>query len=164
MKKCVFAGTFDPFTKGHLDTVEKSLKIFGETVVAVAENSRKQCMFTASERAEMIEEVFRGDARVRVRVWDGVIVDLLKEENTPFYVRGLRNTVDFEYENADFFASRDLSEEMVTIYIPAEQRNIHISSTLVKNCILFGKPYAEYVPEQVRAYIEKRGEKCFKNR
>ncbi|MDE7158197.1 MAG: hypothetical protein K2N74_01345, partial [Clostridiales bacterium] len=88
--------------------------------------------------------------------WDGVIVDLLEKENTPFYVRGVRNTVDFEYENADFFASRDLSKEMITLYFPAEQRHLHVSSTLVKNCISFGKPYIEYVPAPVYEYIQKR--------
>ncbi|MGN0822290.1 MAG: pantetheine-phosphate adenylyltransferase, partial [Candidatus Gallimonas sp.] len=106
MKKCVFAGTFDPFTVGHSDMVEKTLRLFDETVVAVAENRSKTCMFTAEERAEMIRAVYRNEPRVRVVVWKGAIVDLLREENTEIYVRGIRNTVDFEYENADFYASR----------------------------------------------------------
>lgn len=83
---------------------------------------------------------------MKVKVWDGVIVDLLKELDTPFYVRGLRNTVDFEYENANFYASRDLDRDIITLYLPAEQEHLHISSTLVKNCIAFGKPYKAYVP------------------
>ena len=157
-KKCVFAGTFDPFTVGHEDTVKKCLKLFDEVVVAVAENKRKQCEFSVSEREEMIRAVFHGDARVRVLVWDGVIADLLKRENTPFYVRGIRNTVDFEYENADFFASRKLNREMIVLYLPSEQEHLHISSTLVKNCIAFHKPYAEYLPQAVCEYIAKRGE------
>ena len=157
MKKCVFAGTFDPFTAGHCDTVEKCLKLFDEVVIAVAENRRKSCMFSAEERAEMIKAVYANEPKVRVVIWDGVIVDLLKKENTIFYVRGLRNTVDFEYENADFYASRDLDAEMITLYLPSEKEHIHISSTLVKNCIAFGKPYENYVPDAVYAYITKRG-------
>ena len=157
MKKCVFAGTFDPFTSGHHDTVEKCLKLFDEVVVAVAENRRKSCMFSAEQRTEMIKAVYSNEPRVRVVIWDGVIVDLLKKENTVFYVRGLRNTVDFEYENADFYASRDLDAEMITLYLPSEKEHLHISSTLVKNCIAFGKPYKDYVPEAVYAYIMKRG-------
>lgn len=154
--KCIFAGTFDPFTVGHEDTVKKCLAMFDEVVIAVAKNGNKRCEFTVKEREEMIRAVFAREKRVRVRVWEGVIVDLLKEEQTPFYVRGIRNTVDFEYENADFFASRKLSGELIEIYLPAEQHLLHVSSTLVKNCISFGKPYAEYVPAAVYEYIAGR--------
>ncbi len=160
MKKCVFAGTFDPFTVGHEDTVKKSLALFDEVLVVIAENKQKKCMFSAEAREEMIRAVFAAEPRVRVMRWEGVIVDLLKREGTPFYVRGIRNTVDFEYENADFYASRDLDEALVTIYIPAEQKHLHISSTLVKNCIAFDKPYREYVPQAVYAYINaQKGQK-----
>ncbi len=156
MRKCIFAGTFDPFTIGHFDTVDKSLKIFDEVIISIAENTRKSCMFSAEERAEMIKSVYKDDPRVKIVIWGGVIVDLLKKEGTPFYVRGLRNAVDFDYENADFYASRDLDKEMITLYIPSEQRNNHISSTLVKNCLAFGKPFARYVPQAVSEYIERK--------
>lgn len=157
MKKCVFAGTFDPFTKGHESTVLKCLALFDEVVIAVAENKNKAHSFTAQERAEMVRAVFADEKRVRVVIWEGAIVDLLEKENTPFYVRGIRNTVDLEYENADFYASRKLSGEMITLYIPAEQSLTHVSSSLVKNCIAFGKPFEEYVPKAVYKRINKRG-------
>ena len=156
MKKCVFAGTFDPFTVGHEDTVRKCLALFDEVVVAVAENKQKRCMFSAQARVEMIRAVFADEPRVRVMRWEGVIVDLLKREGTPFYVRGIRNTVDFEYENADFYASRDLAPSLITLYIPAEQKHLHVSSTLVKNCIAFEKPYREYVPAAVYEYMNRQ--------
>ena len=156
MKKCVFAGTFDPFTVGHEDTVKKCLALFDEVVVAVAENKQKKCLFSKEERVGMIQAVFHGEPRVRVAYFSGVIVDLLKEENTPFYVRGVRNTVDFEYENADFYASRDLSPELIALYIPSEKEHTHVSSTLVKNCIAFGKPFQSYVPAAVYERICKR--------
>lgn len=158
MKKCIFAGTFDPFTIGHHDTVEKALALFDEVIISVAENKRKKTLFDVSERAEMIRAVYAEESRVKVVIWDGVIVDLLRREGTPFYVRGLRNAMDFEYENADFYASRDIDKDMVTIYIPSEQRNMHISSTLVKNCLAFEKPYRNYVPQAVYEYIERK--KC----
>lgn len=156
MKKCVFAGTFDPFTVGHEDTVRKCLALFDEVVVAVAENKQKRCMFPAQARVEMIRAVFADEPRVRVMRWEGVIADLLKREGTPFYVRGIRNTVDFEYENADFYASRDLDPSLITLYIPAEQKHLHVSSTLVKNCIAFEKPYREYVPAAVYEYMNRQ--------
>ncbi len=156
MKKCVFAGTFDPFTVGHADTVTKCLALFDEVVVAVASNRQKSCMFSGKERAEMVSAVYEKEPRVKVLPWDGVIAELLRQENTPFYVRGLRNATDFDYETADFYASRDLSPEMITLYIPAEQKNLHISSTLVRNCILFGTPYENYVPEAVYRLIRRK--------
>ena len=156
MKKCVFAGTFDPFTVGHEDTVRKCLALFDEVVVAVAENKQKRCMFSAQARVQMIRAVFADEPRVRVMRWKGVIADLLKREGTPFYVRGIRNTVDFEYENADFYASRDLDPSLITLYIPAEQKHLHVSSTLVKNCIAFEKPYREYVPAAVYEYMNRQ--------
>lgn len=159
MKKCVFAGTFDPFTVGHADTVSKCLALFDEVVIAVAQNRQKQCEFSCAERVEMIGAVYAGDARVRVVAWEGVIVDLLRREGTPFYVRGVRNGIDFDYETADFYASRDLDKDLIVLYLPAEQRHQHISSTLVKNCIAFGKPFEKYVPKAVYDYIAKKCEK-----
>ncbi len=155
MKKCVFAGTFDPFTVGHSDTVEKCLKIFDEVIVAVAENRTKSCLFPSDLRAEMIKRTYENEDRVRCVVWDKTIVELLKEENTPFYVRGIRNAIDLDYENADFYASRDLSGDMITVYIPSEQKHLHVSSSLVKNCIAFNQPYAQYVPEAVYRIMQK---------
>lgn len=149
MKKCVFAGTFDPFTVGHEDTVKKCLALFDEVVVAVAENRKKSCMFTVEKRTEMVRAVFAGEPRVRVLMWGGAVVDLLKREQTRFYVRGVRDARDFEYENADFFASRDFDPEMIELYIPSEQPLLHVSSSLVRNCIVFGKDFARYVPGAV---------------
>ena len=84
MKKCVFAGTFDPFTVGHEDTVKKCLALFDEVVVAVAENKNKSCVFSLALREKMILAVYKGEPRVRVVTWNGAIVDLLKKENTRF--------------------------------------------------------------------------------
>lgn len=156
MKKCVFAGTFDPFTVGHGDTVKKCLALFDEVVIAVAENKNKSCLFTPSERKEMISSVYEKEPRVRVLIWDGVIVDLLKKENTPFYVRGIRNFRDFDYETADFYASRKLDSEMITLYLPAEQEHLHVSSTLVKNSIAFHKPFKDYLPKAVYDFITEK--------
>ena len=156
MKKCVFAGSFDPFTVGHDDTVKKCLSLFDEVVVAVAENKNKRCLFSSEERREMIAAVVENEKRVRVLVWNRAIVDLLQKENTPFYVRGIRNGADFEYETADFYASRKLDKNMITLYMPAEQEYLHVSSTLVKNSIAFEKPFRDYLPRAVYEYITEK--------
>ena len=148
-KKCVFAGTFDPPTIGHKKIVDDCLEIFDEVVVAVMVNAQKSPLLTEEERASLLEKLFE-NKRVKVRIFEGAAVDILEEGNTPFYVRGVRNTVDFEYENADYFASKKLKKDMIVIYIPAEQENLHISSTLVKNSIKFNKDFADYIPEEIR--------------
>ena len=149
MKKCVFAGTFDPPTTGHKRVIDICLELFDEVIVAVMVNTHKQPLLTERERAELLKKLYKDERRVRVEIFEGAAVDLLERENTPFYVRGIRNTVDFEYENADFFASKKLKDDLVEIYIPAEQDAIQISSTLVKNSVKFNKTFAGYLPDEI---------------
>lgn len=149
-RKCVFAGTFDPPTTGHEKVVESCLKMFDEVVIAVMINPDKTPFFSENERISLLKTLFAGEKRVKVRTFSGAAVDLLEEENTPFYVRGIRNTVDFEYENSNFFANKKLKNDIVTVYLPADQQDLHISSTLVKNSIKFKKDYKEYIPEKIR--------------
>lgn len=159
MKTCVFAGSFDPPTTGHLDVVEKALKIFDGVTVALMINPAKNCLFTVEERLEMLRLLFGGDGRVKVVSFSGAAVDLLERENTPFYVRGVRDAIDFEYENRDAFASKKLKEDMVTIYFPAEQEELHVSSSLVRNSIKFKKDYESYIPEKISGLLKKILEK-----
>ena len=149
MKKCVFAGTFDPPTKGHKKIVENCLELFDEVVVAIAVNPDKSALFTSDERGQLLKKLFAKNERVRVISFGGAVVDLLERENTPFYVRGVRNTIDFEYENSNFFANKKLKKDIVTLYMPAEQEELHISSSLVKNSIKFKKDFSGYVPEEI---------------
>ena len=155
MKKCVFAGTFDPPTTGHKGIVESCLKIFDEVVVAILINPEKSTLFTVEEREKLLKKLFESEKRVRVITFDGAAVDLLERENTPFYVRGVRNTVDFEYENANFFANKKLKRDIVTIYLPAEQESLHISSSLVRNSFRFKKDFSQYIPKEIYEDIQK---------
>ena len=154
MKKCVFAGTFDPPTVGHEDVINKCLKIFDEVVVAVLINPQKQCLFTSEQRVKLLAGLCEGEPRVRVRSFEGAAVDLLKEENTPFYVRGVRDAIDFEYENRNHYASKRLMPELISIYLPCEQSHIHVSSTLVKNSIQFKKNYSDLIPARIYGEVE----------
>ena len=149
MKKYVFAGTFDPPTTGHKNVIDTCLEIFDEVVVGVGINTAKTPMFSADERKALLEKLYGGEKRVRVVLFVGAAVDLLESENTRFYVRGLRNTVDFEYETADHFASKKLKKDLVTLYVPAEQESLHISSSLVRNSRKFKKDFLSYVPEKI---------------
>ena len=155
MKKCIFAGTFDPPTVGHADMIRQCLRLFDEVVVAVLINPDKQPYFALEEREHMLSLAFSGESRVRVRSYDGLVVDLMREEGTPFYVRGIRNGADYDYETLTQYINRSLYPELVTLYLPTTQEHLHISSSLVRNSIRFGKPVDEYVPEAARDYIKK---------
>lgn len=150
MKKCVFSGTFDPPTKGHEDVINKCLKMFDEVVVAVMVNRDKTPLLTENERKALLEKLFKGEKRVKVCVFGGAAVDILKRENTPFYVRGVRDIIDFEYENRNMYANKKLYNDLITVYIPSGQENLHISSTLVRNSVAFKKEYSDYIPEAIR--------------
>ncbi len=153
MKTCVFAGTFDPPTTGHKRVVEESLKLFDGVTVALMVNTDKNSMFTEKERLSLLKKLFSDEPRVKVISFGGAVVDLLKKENTPFYVRGVRDTIDFEYENRNYFASKKLMPEMVTLYLPAEQEELHVSSTLVRNSVKFKKDFAAYIPQEIAADV-----------
>ncbi len=159
MKKCVFAGTFDPPTQGHKKVIEHCLQLFDEVVVAVMINTAKNCLLTVEERVRLLNKLFKNEKRVKVRSFGGAAVDLLKEEDTVFYVRGVRDCIDFEYEKRDLFASRKLMPEMVTLFIPAEQELLQISSTLVRNSLVFDKEWHGYVPEEIAEDIQILSEK-----
>lgn len=152
-KKCVFAGTFDPVTKGHEALIGQCLQIFDEVIVAVLKNPAKQPFFSMEERKEMLGIALKSDPRVRVVEFEGTIAELLKMENTPFYVRGIRNTVDFEYENANYFASKRLNPDMVPIYLPCPQELLHVSSSMVRNSLQFETPVSDYLSKDVEAYV-----------
>lgn len=154
IKKCVFAGTFDPPTLGHKAVIEDCLKIFDEVVVAVLTNPQKQPAFTLEQREEMLRLTV-DSKRLRVRAFSGTATALLEEEQTPFYVRGIRNSVDMDYENANFYASKKLDKNFTVIYIPCPQELLHVSSSMVKSSLQFQTPIDEYVTKEVKEYIEK---------
>ena len=96
LKKAAFPGTFDPFTNGHKDIVEKSLKIFDEVVIAIGINVLKKKMFPLDKRIEWIESVFRNTAAVTVKTYEGLTIDFCTQNDCKFIIRGLRTVADFE--------------------------------------------------------------------
>ena len=159
MRKCVFAGTFDPPTLGHKALIEECLALFDEVVVAIMVNPAKQPYFTLEERKEMLEIDFGKEARVRVIDFEGTVAELLEKENTKIYVRGIRNGVDLDFENANFYASKKLDPDFKAVYLPCPQELLHVSSTMVRNSLKFGTPIDEYVSEGVKDYILRKGER-----
>lgn len=160
MRKCVFAGTFDPPTLGHKALIEECLTLFDEVVVAIMVNPAKEPYFSVEERKEMLALDFGNESRVRVIDFAGTVAELLEKENTKIYVRGIRNGVDLDFENANFYASRKLDPSFTAVYLPCPQELLHISSSMVRNSLKFQTPIDEYVSENVEAYIlEKEANK-----
>ncbi|MBQ9728975.1 MAG: pantetheine-phosphate adenylyltransferase [Clostridia bacterium] len=159
LKKCVFAGTFDPPTLGHKATVEECLKIFDEVILAVLVNPAKQPYFTEKEREEMLSLTFGNEPKLRIVFFSGTVTELMKREGAEFYARGIRNTVDLEYENANYYASQKLHPDFTAVYIPCRQELLHVSSSMVRNSLRFGTPIDEYVTKEVKEYIKTIREK-----
>ena len=155
LKKCVFAGTFDPPTLGHKSMIEECLKLFDEVVVAILVNPDKKPYFTIEQRKEMLALDFEGEPRLRILAFEGTVAELLKQEDTKIYVRGIRNGIDLDYENANFYASKKLDKDITAVYLPCPQELLHVSSTMVRNSLKFGTPIEEYVSEKVKAYLER---------
>ena len=155
LKKCVFAGTFDPPTLGHKSMIEECLKLFDEVVVAILVNPDKKPYFTIEQRKEMLALDFEGEPRLRILAFEGTVAELLKQEDTKIYVRGIRNGIDLDYENANFYASKKLDKDITAVYLPCPQELLHVSSSMVRNSLKFGTPIDEYVSEKVKAYLER---------
>lgn len=149
MKKCIFAGTFDPPTKGHVTVIDQCLQLFDEVVVAVMVNTAKTPQLSVEERQQLLHILYGANPKVRVRTYEGPVVRLLEEEQTPFYVRGVRDTIDFAYENRNFYANKKLKQDIITLYVPAPQEELEISSTLVRNSVVFQTEYDDYLPSSI---------------
>lgn len=154
-RKCVFAGTFDPPTLGHKSMIETCASLFDEVVVAVMHNPDKAPCFTLEQRKEMLGLDVGNLPSVRIVDFSGTVAELLERENTKIYVRGIRNGIDLDYENANFYASRKLDKDITAVYIPCPQELLHVSSSLVRNSLKFGTPIDEYVSDKVKTYIQK---------
>ena len=155
IKKCVFAGTFDPPTLGHKALIEECLKLFDEVVVAIMVNPQKQPCFTLEQRKEMLALMVENHPRARIVSTTGTVAELLQKENTKFYVRGIRNSIDLDFENANFYASKKLDPDLTAVYLPCPQELLHVSSSMVRNSLKFHTPIDEYVTKEVQLYIEE---------
>ena len=155
MKKCVFAGSFDPPTTGHEAVIRVCLETFDEVVVAVMINPDKTPLLTAEQREKMLGKMYADEPRVKVRTFSGAAVDLLKEENTKFYVRGVRDGIDLAYENRNLHASAKLMPELITLYVPAPNEVGFVSSSLVRTSVRMNKDYESYIPEKIKQDLQE---------
>ena len=142
----LFPGSFDPFTKGHKNIVERTLQsLADEVIIAVGKNAEKKGAQTVEQRIETIQKIFEGEGRVRVVAYDGLTIDFAKSVSADFIVRGVRNVKDFEYEREIADVNRQLSGiESVLLYTQPEYASI--SSSIVRELMSYGKDVSEFLP------------------
>lgn len=152
MKKCVFAGTFDPPTLGHKAVVDRAAKIFDEVIVALLVNPDKKPLFTEAERLELLKKTFK-NANVRVISSSKTAAELMKETGADCYLRGIRNGTDFDYETSNYYVSEKLCGEFIAMYVPCPQDLLHVSSTAVRALLKFGKSVDGYVANEAKPVL-----------
>lgn len=149
MKRALFPGSFDPFTIGHLDIVERGVKIFDEIVVGIGLNSEKKYMFSLEQRLAFIEACFEHESRVRVATYKGLTVDYCREIEADFILRGVRNNGDFEFEKAIARTNRHMSE-IETVFLLTSAETSYISSSIVREIIRNNGDYSTFIPPQIK--------------
>ncbi len=158
MRIGVYAGSFDPITKGHFDVIKKSLKITDKLIVAVMNNANKKGWFTLEERKTMIEMLTSefGD-KVEVKSFDGLLIDFMKKNNAEIIIRGLRAVSDYEYELGYAFVNHDLSDgEVETIFIPAAREYMYLSSSAVREAATVGARLDIFVDNKIIDIVKEK--------
>ena len=156
MKIAIYPGSFDPITNGHIDIIERSSKIFDTLIVAVNENEGKSFLFDSQERIKIIEESISHLKNVKVKIFNGLLVDLVKEEDSNIVIRGVRGLSDFEYEFKMALMNRSLDDDINTMFMMTHDKYTHISSSIIKEVATLGGDITEYVPEFLIEIIKKK--------
>ena len=156
----IYPGSFDPVTSGHVDVIERGLTIFDEIIVLIAQSSAKKGLFSVEERKEMLHEVFKNNSRVKIDIWDGLLVDYARVHKATALLRGIRAVSDFEYEFQMASMNKRLYKDIETVFVTASDRYHFVSSHLVREVASLGGDLKDIVPPEVeRRLLEKFEEK-----
>jgi pantetheine-phosphate adenylyltransferase len=159
MKRVIYPGTFDPITYGHLDLLERALRLFDEVILTVAINPAKKPLFTLEERKELIEHVIKAKSNsgmVKVRGFEGLLVNFAREMQASAIIRGLRAVTDFEYELQMALMNRQLADEITTVFMMPHEHYTYLNSTIVKEVAKLGGDISNFVPEIVAQALQKK--------
>ncbi|MDP8264707.1 MAG: pantetheine-phosphate adenylyltransferase [Candidatus Aceula lacicola] len=155
-KLAIYPGTFDPVTFGHLDVIERTNHIFPEVIVAVAETSRKNLLFSLQERIDMVREATKDLQGVRVETFNSLVVDFARKKKAGVLIRGLRMISDFEYEFQMALTNRRLAEDIETVFLMPSEKHSFISSTLLKEVSALGADVSTLVPGFVQEKLKAK--------
>jgi pantetheine-phosphate adenylyltransferase len=152
----IYAGSFDPITRGHEDLIHRSLEFVDRLIVAVATNSAKQPLFTVDERVDLIRAAVGAEPRIEVRSFTGLLVDFAAQEHAHLLIRGLRAVSDFEYEYQMALMNRHLSPRLETVYMVPSLDTSHISASLVREIARYGGDLSSLVHPAVADALRAR--------
>jgi pantetheine-phosphate adenylyltransferase len=154
LKIAVYPGSFDPITYGHLDIIERGLKIFDKIIVAVAKNSEKNSLFTTDERIALIREVLGDNERAKIDTFKGLLVDYVRAQGATVIIRGLRAVSDFEYEFQLAQMNRSITQDVETLFMMTSVPYSYLSSSIVKEVSSLNGPIEGLVPPVVKKALD----------
>ena len=152
----VYPGTFDPITNGHVDIINRALKLFDKVIVAVAVNSAKDPVFTLEERVQMIKGSFNGEENIEVSAVSGLVVEFAYQKKARALVRGIRAVSDFDYEFQLAFINRKLKRDVDSVFLMPGFRWIYISSSIIKDAARNGGNVSDLVPPHVNEALIRK--------
>jgi len=155
MRICLFPGTFDPVTLGHVDIINRALPLFDKIVVGIGINTAKAPMFSPEQRVEWIKEIYKDEDRVEGAVYEGLTINYCKKIGANFILRGIRYVSDFEYEKTIADANRTLDKTIETVFLTGEPKYTSVASTIVRDIIRNGGNASPFLPEVVYKSLTK---------
>lgn len=156
MRTCVYPGSFDPLTLGHLDLICRAHDIFDEVIVAVLVNASKKPVFSVQERMEMIRDAVTGLEHVTVDAFDGLLVDYAKSKKASVILRGLRAVSDFEYELQIATLNNEMAPDVETLFMMSQPQYSFLSSSIVREVGSYGRDLRPFVPSQIVDRVSQR--------
>ena len=155
MRICLFPGTFDPVTLGHVDIIDRAIPLFDQIIVGIGKNTTKAPMFSAEQRLEWIKKIYKNEPRVEGEIYEGLTVNFCKKVNAKFILRGIRYVSDFEYEKTIADANRTLDNSIETIFLTGEPKYTSVASTIVRDILRNGGDASHFLPDIVFDSIKK---------
>lgn len=158
-KTALYPGSFDPFTNGHLDILERAVQMFDKIIITVAVNNKKTSVFTGQERVDLIRETieeYSWSDRVEIEQFTGLLINFARQKNTNILLRGVRQISDFEYEFRMALTNRRLAPEIDTVFLMPDEQLTFISATIVKEVAEWGGDLSSFVPDNVAAALRKK--------
>ena len=149
MKTAVFPGSFDPITLGHVDIVERSLKLFDKIIIGIGENKDKKYMFSSAKRTEFVYETFQNEKNIVVIPYEGLTVNFCKKNDAKFIIRGLRNPADFGFEKSIALTNREINGDVETVFFLTNTEYSFISSSIVRDLIKNNGDFKLFIPEGI---------------
>ncbi|MEO6611178.1 MAG: pantetheine-phosphate adenylyltransferase [Chitinophagaceae bacterium] len=152
---CLFPGTFDPVTLGHVDIINRALPLFDKIIVGIGLNTAKAPMFSDEQRLLWIREIYKDEERVEGAVYEGLTVDFCQKIGAHFILRGIRYVSDFEYEKTIADANRTLDRNIETVFLTGEPKYTSVASTIVRDIIRNNGDASHFLPEIVYKSLPK---------